>query len=528
MSDLFKDVFRQVSKSAVPAIFVLGMTGLYLDADAYEADAAQRALAAERYAQWSQEDKSIGERLQDLAKKHGQPNILFILGDDIGWGELGSYGGGKLRGTPTPNLDKLAEDGMRFLQHYSEPSCTVTRVALMTGRLPVRTGVDNVLFPGNPKGLVRDEKTIAEVLSEAGYATAMFGKWHLGESAEHQPTNQGFDYALYGMYNGGVWPWLENLEYFNKENETIGEIPYTLDMPGDYEDQFNITIHGVQESYKGGTPREIGKLTLERYNRHDNELTDKLLDFIEDNHKAGKPFFAYFATNAQQVFACPPEERHAKYVDSANCQAAQIFQHDKNVKRLREKLEQLEIAENTLVVWASDNGPMYSFYPSAGFSYLRGRKHEVQEGGVRTPAIAWWPGMIAPGSEPLDLVHVTDWFTTIAGIAGAQANIPGDRIIDGVNQTSLLINGEGYSRRNYLFHYKYSVFGTGLGTRLEAVRWNDIKLYPNKMEVFNIMRDPNEMHSDRRQYLWVIEPLRQLMSNHLKMMEKFPNRKLEF
>ena len=491
---------------------------------AFQRDAAQLKLANVNQKQWRLEDLALSKKLSQLAKKSGKPNIIFILSDDIGWGELGSYGGGKLRGTPTPNLDQLAQDGMRFLQHYSEPSCTVTRIALMTGRLPVRTGVDNVLFPGNPKGLVAEEKTIAEVLSDAGYATAMYGKWHMGESLEHQPTNQGFDYAFYTMYNGGVWPWVENAHYFDKENETIGEIPYQLDMPKDYEQQFDIQIHGIQESYKGEKPKEVGKLTLERYNIHDNELTDKLLDFVETNAKAQKPFFAYFATNTQQVFSCPPEERTEKYVDSANCQAAQLAQHDKNVKRIRDKLVELEIEGNTLLVWVSDNGPMYGFYPSAGFSYLKGKKHQVKEGGVRTPAIAWWPGVIEAGTEPVDLIHVTDWYTTIANITDTTKKIPRDRVVDGVNQSSLLVNGEGHSRRDYVFHYKYSVFGTGLGTRLEAIRWRNIKFYPRQVEVFNIMRDPNEAHSNRRQYLWVIEPMRQMMMQHYERMEKYPNR----
>ena len=495
--------------------------------NAYQSDSAYLKLKTQHQSSWRSENKQIDRKLEKLERKtRKKPNIVFILSDDIGWGELGSYGGGKLRGTPTPNLDILARDGMRFLQHYTEPSCTVTRAALMTGRLPVRNGVDVVLFPGMKKGLVAEEVTIAELLSGAGYRTAMFGKWHLGENLENQPTNQGFDYAFYTMYNGGVWPWRDNASYFDAENEVIQGVPYELDMPKDYEEIFDIQVHGIQESRKGENPREVAKLTLARYNKHDDELTDKVLSFIEDKSNSDKPFFAYFATNANQVFACPPKERHAKFVDSGNCQAAQLFQHDKNVKRIRDKLEQLDIADNTLLVWASDNGPMYGFFPSAGFSYLRGKKHDVQEGGVRTPAIAWWPGMIEPGTEPIDLMHVTDWYTTIARIAGVTDKLPQDRIIDGVEQTALLFNGEGRSRRDYLFHYKYSVFGTGLGTRLEAVRWRDIKFYPASLKIYNIMRDPNEQFSNRRNYLWAMQPMRKAIDAHEKLMEQYPNRKL--
>lgn len=495
---------------------------------ALQPDAAQAKLQKKNAQAWEAENAKIDEQLAALRTRTGRPpNVVFILSDDIGWGELGSYGGGKLRGTPTPNLDELADSGMRFLQHYSEPSCTVTRAALMTGRLPVRTGLDVVLFPGQPKGLVADEVTLAEIMSDAGYHTAMFGKWHLGEKPEHQPTNQGFDYAFYTLVNGGVWPWRENAEYFDATNETVGEIPYELDMPKNYTEEFGIELRGILESRKGEEPHEVAELSLERYNRHDDELTDKLIEFIEESSKSDRPFFGYFASNAQQVFACPPEERHQKYVDSANCQAAQLAQHDKNVKRIRDKLEELRIADNTLLVWVSDNGPMYGFYPSAGFSYLRGKKHDVQEGGVRTPAIAFWPGVIEPGSEPIDLVHVTDWYTTIARIAGALDEMPRKRVIDGVEQTSLLLNGEGYSRRDYVFHYKYSVFGTGLGTRLEAVRWRNIKFYPGSVTIFNIMRDPNEQFSNRRNYLWAMEPMRQMVIAHEELMERYPNRILE-
>lgn len=508
---------------------LIGMVSIFFvgSSFAYQQDVAQQNLQKKHKDAWTVEDKEIDKMLRELNKRQGRPNVIFILTDDIGWGELGSYGGGKLRGTPTPNLDQLAEDGIKFLQHYSEPSCTPTRVALMTGRLPVRTGLDEVLFPGQTKGLAAEEYTLAELLSDSGYRTAMFGKWHMGEAPENQPTNQGFDYALYTMFNGGPWPWMENAHYYDAENETVGEVPYQLDMPKDYQEQFDIQIHGIQESRKGEKPKEIAKLSLERYNRHELELTDGIIEFIEESTKQDDPFFVYYASNANQVFFCPPEERSGKHVDSANCQASQLAQHDKNVKRIRDKLESLDIAKNTLVIWASDNGPMYQFYPSAGFSYLRGHKHQVLEGGIRTPAMAWWPGVIKSGADPIDLVHVTDWYTTIARITGSLNKMPRKRVMDGVDQTSLLLNGEGHSRRDYLFLYTYKYFGSDKGAKLAAVRWRDIKQHLKTGDTYNIMRDPTERFSLRPKYLWGNVPLRKMVIEHEKLMEKFPNRKLK-
>jgi len=499
-------------------LFGMGFLLLAGAVAAYQKDAPQLVLE-ERYGEiWEKDDRNIDEKLARQRDDFGPPNIIFILSDDVGWGELGSYGGGKLRGVPTPNLDDLAADGMRFLQHYSEPLCTPSRVALMTGRHPIRTGLtDIVLWPGSRAGLAADEVTLAEVLSDAGYQTAMFGKWHLGENAENLPTEQGFDYAYYTLYNGAPWPWMDLAQHFDAANEEISEAPFYMDVPADYEERYGIELLGIQEARKGEEPREVAKLSLKRYNRHDNELTDGILDYIDQQSGDEKPFFVYFATNAQQIFACPPDERHEKYVDSGNCQAAQLVQHDKNVKRIREKLENLSIADNTLVIWASDNGPGYRHFPSVGFSYLRGSKGTVFEGGVRTPAIAWWPGMIAPGSDPMDLVHLTDWYTTISRIAGASRHIPDDRVLDGVDQTSLLFNGEGHSRRDYVFHY--------FGENIQAIRFGNIKRHMNG-GTYNIIRDPAERLTGKetRYYSWTLQPVTDMIRAHKDVMKKYPNR----
>jgi len=503
------------------------LTGVSLQTYAWEPEALYQEYRAKHSGEWREQEAQIDDRLGALYKKYGKrPNIIYILADDIGWGELGSYGGGKVRGTPTPNLDDLAKEGMKFLSHYAEPICTPTRVALMSGRLPVRTGLDVVLFPGQTKGLVAEEYTLAELLSDAGYKTAMFGKWHVGEMAEHQPTNQGFDYAYYTLYNGGVWPWTENAQYFDASNETIGEIPYQMDAPKDYAGTFGIEIYGILEARKGGPIREVAPLSLERYNIHDNELTDKVLEFIEKESKADSPFFVYFASNANQVFACPQQERTQKYVDSGNCQAAQLAQHDKNVKRIHDKLRELKIEENTLLVWMSDNGPMYVYFPSAGYSWLRGQKGDVYEGGVRTPAIASWPGIIEPGQDPMNLIHVTDWYTTAARVAGAMDKIPDDRVVDGIDQTPTLFYGEEMPRRNYIFHYERGSDPKDLrsGMKLGALRYENIKYHVNKGEYYNIIRDPGEKFSSPDPYLWAIIPFAQIIERHKEQMTRFPNR----
>jgi arylsulfatase len=231
--------------------------------DAQQFDAPFTKAQKQNAAAWEQEDRAINARLAELKKKHGKsPNIIYILADDIGWGELGSYGGGRNRGTPTPNLDALAADGMKFMSHYSEPSCTPTRLALMTGRHPVRTGVDIVLWPGQTQGLEPGEITVAEMLSKAGYHTAMFGKWHVGDLDRHAPERQGFDYAYYGLYNGAIYSWFNQDRFYS--SDTVDGAGYFYDFPGtfeDYEKKYGIKIRGHFEGFKGKDRKEIEPIT---------------------------------------------------------------------------------------------------------------------------------------------------------------------------------------------------------------------------------------------------------------------------
>ena len=474
-----------------------------------------------RAQEWQTEDRELDQKLAELESRFGKkPNIIFILSDDIGWGELGSYGGGKVRGTPTPNLDQMAAEGMKLLSNYTEPACTPTRVALMTGRIPVRTGVPDVLWPGEKQGLSPEEVTIAELLSDAGYETAMWGKWHVGESEEQSPENQGFDQSFYMLYNGAAFVWTEDsTEHYNAD--VINSLPYFLDVPKDYEERFDISLEvGIMRGKRGEGRTPAGGLTVKELDEFEAQSEREVIEYVKAHARSERPFFVYWATNSVQLMYSPKETRFDVHVDTPNNNAAILARHDKAVHELLETLRAEGIAENTLVVWVSDNGPMYDFYPITGYSWLRGAKGETLDGGVRTPGLVWWPGMIEPGQDPMDIIHITDWYTTMARIGGAKDRIPTDRIVDGIDQTALVLNGEGQGRRDYMFHYN--------GRRLEAVRMDDLKMHlagaALKPEIYHMIRDPGEKTPGGAAYLWAIAPFKHLVQSHMRMIQQFPHR----
>lgn len=493
---------------------------------AQQADGPHLAFAKRNASVWAEQDKAIDAKLADLEKKHGKkPNVIYILTDDIGWGELGWQGGGKHRGTPSPALDKMAMEGMRFWSAYAEPSCTPTRIAIMTGRHPVRTGLLSVLWPGMTDGLSPKEVTIAEILSDAGYDTAMWGKWHLGDLKEHAPENQGFDYAYYGLFNGAPDWWQASFK------DESGAYPFA-DFPG-YEEYFkrtgvDLSVGGyVSEKGKGRKPIEgvAGILSPERQEAFENESIKQINAYITKRAKSKKPFFIYWASYALQISASK-EFLNAPGVDRQNRQASFMVLHNKHVQSLLDTLKKEGIAENTLVVWISDNGPMYAFWPTSGYTLLRGAKGDVLEGGVRVPAMAWWPGMIKPGQDPVDMLHVTDLFSTAARLAGATDKIPSDRITDGVDQTALFLTGEGHSRRNFISHYS--------GDVLAAVRYENFKVHIKAahgglpgMDFYNVKRDPGEKYGELYGGLFAVYPIQLTLRQHMGRLQKFPHRKPE-
>ena len=497
-------------------------------ATAFQPDAPFLAQQEKNKAKWAQEDEIIDEKLAALEQKFGKkPNIIYILADDVGWGEMGWQGGGKHRGTPTPELDKLAFEGMRFWTAYSEPSCTPSRIAINTGRHPVRTGLLSVLWPGQTDGLSGKEVTVAEVLSEAGYTTAMWGKWHLGEEPEHAPENQGYDYAYYGMWNGAPDNWPASFDMYKDAPNPMKAMFY--DFPGAEEYKKRTGIDLTEAAFvgrkgEGRKPLEgaAGKLGPDRQEAFEAESIKQITAFIKDNAKDDKPFFIYWATYTQQLQGSKAHHND-KHVDKVNAQASEMAAHNAHVRQLLDTLKAEGIAENTLVIWISDNGPMYAFYPNSGYSWLRGGKGDVLEGGVRVPAMAWWPGMIEPNQDPVDILHLTDLFTTAARLGGALDKIPDDRVTDGVDQTALLLLGEDHGRRNMMFHYSGGVLG--------AIRYEDFKVHITEghgglpgMDFYNVMRDPGEKFGQLYPGLFAVTPVQNTLRDHMRLIEKYPHR----
>jgi arylsulfatase len=504
-------------------IFVIAVP---LNVHAFQSDAPFLMHQKNNKKKWADEDFQIAKKLSALRDKfRKRPNIIYILADDVGWGEMGWQGGGKHRGTPTPQLDKMAFEGMRFWAAYAEPSCTPTRIAINTGRHPVRTGLLSVLWPGQTEGLSPKEVTIAEVLSQAGYHTAMWGKWHLGELEKHAPENQGYDYAYYGLFNGAPYAWQDAYEAYQDKSPPGSAMFY--DFPGQekYKELAGISLTpGFFKGRKGQKRKPVGVVSQKGLADFEQESYRQIVKYIHEKKKSDRPFFIYWATYTQQV-AGAAEYQNIEHMDSVNPQASFMLRHNDHVWNILQILKKERIAKNTLVVWISDNGPMYGFWPISGYSWLRGAKGDVLEGGVRVPAMAWWPGMINPGQDPVDTLHVTDLYTTAARLAGAMDKIPSDRVTDGIDQTALLLLGEGHGRRNFMFHYS--------GGQLGAVRWGDIKMHILSggahgglppMETYNVMRDPGEKFGKMYPYLWTVTPFQNLIRAHKRLIQKFPHR----
>lgn len=415
-------------------------------------DAEYYILEAQNGEKWKAEDGELDKKLAELRKKHGRPpNIIHIMWDDTSFGDVGIPAISKIRGFETPALNTIAKEGILFTRMYTEPGCTPSRAAVATGRYAIRSGMYRIGFPVEYSGIRKEEVTIAEVLSEAGYSTAFYGKWHLGDIEQAWPHNQGYDETLFSVYNQVMSLFNEIGEGANAvmglKEEMLVPDPYKLDdsfVPKGYV----MTIEGK----KGQLGREWGGTTHDDYLKAEAEFKKRTIEFIRKNAKAGKPFYVANWPLLTSFIPNPKKMTVSRglYTDTMQ------FNVDAFIGQIMEVLKELGIAENTLLIAMADNGPMvHNPPPGLGMTetIFRGGKGDFLEGGVRVPAFAWWPGVIEPDQIVGDIIHETDLYTTFARLGGATQHIPTDRIVDGVDQSALLVNGDTHGRRDYVFIY---------------------------------------------------------------------------
>lgn len=488
-------------------------------------DAEYYVLEAQNGERWAKEDKAIDKKLAELKEQFGTPpNIIHIMWDDTAFGDVGIPAIQKVRGLETPHLNTLAEEGMLFTRMYTEVGCTPSRAAVTTGRLPIRNAMYNIGMLRESHGMRAEEVTIAEMLSQNGYATAFHGKWHLGDIEESYPHNQGFDEAFFTGYNQIL---SLNTRLAEGANASIGLIedilppdPYKLD------DTF-ITKGWVQmaEGVKGGKTLQWGDNSHENYLKIDPEAQRRTLEFIERNAKAGKPFYIANWPNLTSFIPNPEKCSSSRSIlqDGLQCNV------DPFVGKVMDKLKELGIAENTLVIAMADNGPMaHNPPPGLGMAetIFRGGKGDFTEGGVRVPAMAWWPGVIEPGQLVGDIIHEADLFTTFARLGGVTQHIPTDRVIDGIDQTSLLLNGDTYSRRDYVFIYA----GPNLGATVKGDykrHWISSDPVGEASGIpagfFFLPADPREYTPMLVNLIHLKSPFNRMRLRHELWMKKYPN-----
>lgn len=486
-------------------------------------DAEHYILAAQHGEKWAAEDKALDQKLAELEAKHGtKPNIIHIMWDDTALGEVGIAEIQKVRGFETPHMNKMGEDGINFMRMYTEPACTPTRAAFQTGRYAVRNGMHTVSFPVEYSGMDGDEITIAEVLSEVGYMTAFHGKWHLGDTEFSYAHKQGYDEAFFTPFNQVPSMWVPQAEVVNVITgmfpQVYGEDKYDIDQ-SHWPRGSVWTLEGT----KGGKTYEW-RDTSQGTHYWDiiTESRKRTFDFIDRAVEAKKPFFISHQPIALSFIPDPrnPKKRTA----NKNVLQEALEDIDDFVGELQAHLKEKGIAENTLVMVMADNGPFIHYGPRGMVETLyTGGKGDFTEGGVRVPCLATWPGVIEPGQIVGDILHVTDLFTTFARLGGAMDEIPTDRVIDGVDQTSLFLNGDGYSRRDYVMIYVGPTLAAGVKGRFKR-DWKNATPGLSKNEFYDLYTDPRERTGEMIEMFHVKSMFNRQRQRHELWMEKYPNR----
>lgn len=479
---------------------------------------AEQSILQEQYGEkWAKQDKVIQDQLDALYKKYGKrPNIVHIMWDDNSYGEVGIKGMNKIRGFDTPRLNKMADDGITFTRMYTEPSCTPTRAAALTGRLAVRSGMHTVSFPPEGGGLPAEEVTIAEVLSKAGYNTAFVAKAHQGDIEESYMHNQGFDEAQFSMYN--QFPPMMWHPEGEAANNTIGftkemtEKKYLVDQtwrPYGY-------IMDV-EGKKGGKARETLPPSLENYRKLIDIHQEKALDYVRRKANDKKPFYLAYWPNVYDLMRDGQETT----TSNGTAFAQNIERLDRHIGEVLDELEKQGIAENTLVIAMADNGPMTEV-PSAMYQVIfNGGKGDYREGGIRVAAFAQWPGVIKKGEIVGDMITVHDLFTTFARLGNGMKYVPTDRIIDGIDQTAVFLDGDGNSRRDYYHIYTGPAHAATIKQQYKRV-WIGGRPGLVKNDFFDLYADPREMRGMMAQFLWAWGPFDMMKKRHDAMNAKYP------
>jgi len=391
-----------------------------------------------------------------------KPNVVFILADNVGYGDMGPYGGGELRGMPTPNTDQLAREGLRFTQFLVENACTPSRAALMTGRYSIREGLSLVSLPEGPNTLSGNAYTMGQLFHDAGYATAMYGKWHLGEAPQSLPGAHGFD-EFYGIPPSTSWD--------DAVSVPIIMMTHSLELP-----EKTLLERGpwIVQQKAGGPLEKVKPFTPEVRAEIDNDLTERSIAFMKQQHGAGKPFFVYLPFSMGHAPNYPSKQFAGK--SRIGIYGDKIMEGDYHVGQVMDALKEMKIEGDTIVVFASDNGPWR--FPVSGFGNLgapdmgfagpfRGEIGQSTEGSLRTFAFIRWPGHIAPNTTTNAMFSIMDFLPTFAAILGAK--LPTDRPIDGVDQTAVLYGKSDKGARESLL--------TFIGPDLVAVRWKQWRYY---------------------------------------------------
>lgn len=481
-----------------------------------------------------------------------KPNIVLIVSDDFGYGDAGVYGGGENRGMPTPHLDRMADEGMQFMSFYAQPSCTPGRAAILTGRIPNRSGMTTVAFQGQGGGLPAAEWTLASVLKTADYKTFFTGKWHLGESDYALPTAHGYDEMRHcGLYHLNAY--------------TYADPEWFPDMDDELREMFARVTKGALSGKAGEDAKEDFKVNGQYVNTPDegvvgipfyDEYVEKdALEFLDANAKSDSPFFLH--VNFMKVHQ--PNMPHpdfkgkslskSKYADS-------IVENDARIGNIMDKIRSLGLAENTYVFWTTDNGAWQDVYPDAGYTPFRGTKGTVREGGNRVPAIAWGPGIQA-GVRNADILGGLDFMATFAALAGVQLPEK-DRegeptIFDSYDMTPALF-GEGKSDRKSWFyfseneltpgavrvgHYK-AVFNlrgddgaTTGGLAVDSnLGWKGAQAYVATVpQIFDLWQDPQERYdifmNNYTEHTWTLVTFNEAVKSLMQTYLKYPPRQLQ-